>query len=53
MNRTTKIFLSCFTLIIFIPLIYQLIGLYLLVNTIEAPLSETEEQLPDIGIVDN
>lgn len=53
MNKTTKIFLSCFAALVFVPLLYQLTAIYLLVNTIEAPLPEKEERLPDIGIVDN
>lgn len=39
-------------IIIFLPLLYQVIWLGILINLIESPLPESEEKVPDMGIVD-
>lgn len=53
MRDSTKILLGAIAFIVFAPLFIMVFNLYFLVNLIESPLPESEEKLPDLGIVDN
>lgn len=47
-----KKFLIVVAIVVFLPLIYQLVWIGMLVNLIEKPLNDNEEVVPNIGIID-
>lgn len=49
----TNIFLAIFNIIILAPLVYIFVWLGIFVNLVEEPLPESEERIPDMGVVDD
>lgn len=50
--KISDIFLGVVAAIVFTPLIIMILNFYFLANLIESPLPESQEKLPDIGVVD-